>query len=291
MSAGMHGSPTDTSASGLLVVCATPIGNLDDASPRLAAALEQADATFAEDTRRARILLDRLGVSSELRSFFAGNERGRLPELRDRLEAGETVVLITDAGTPAISDPGFSAVRTALDAGARVSVVPGPSAVTAALAVSGLSADRFVFEGFLPRRGSNRARRLDDLARERRTMVLFSAPSRVGQDLADLGDALGSDRAVVVCRELTKLHEDIYRGTLSAAAENWSGEARARGEFTLVVAGGEAPAPDLASASRDVETLIRGGTALSEAVRTVARSFGVPRRALYEEVIRSRDGA
>ena len=271
---------------GRLILCATPIGNLGDASPRLAAALAAADAVYAEDTRRSRVLLEALGVAAPLRSYFTGNEEERSAELQRRLEEGETVALVTDAGMPSISDPGYSAVQAALAAGAEVSVVPGPSAVTAALAVSGLPAERFVFEGFLPRKAADRRRRLEALAGEERTIVLFAATGRVAGDLADLAGALGGDRRVAVARELTKAFEEVWRGTLDEAAERWR-EIAPRGEFTLVVEGAEPGTTGLSRAVAMVEELVAGGTAPSEAIREVADMTGIPRRRLYEEVHRS----
>jgi len=266
------------------MLCAGPIGNLSDAPPRLGEALASADVVLAEDTRRARILLQHLGVSRPLRSYFVGNEAERAGELRERLEAGQTIALLTDAGTPGIADPGLSAVRAAVDAGARVTGVAGPSAVTLAIALSGLPGDRFIFEGFLPRRGGRRADRLEALAAEERTIVLFSAPGRIGQDLTDLGETLGSDRPAVVCRELTKVHEEVWRGTLDDAAEVWR-DGEARGEFTLVVAGAPDAAGDLDRALEQVASMMEAGTPLAEAVRTVAELSGVRRRTLYEAAL------
>jgi 16S rRNA (cytidine1402-2'-O)-methyltransferase len=268
---------------GTLILCAGPIGNLGDAPPRLAETLRSADVVYAEDTRRARVLLDHLGVARPLRSYFAGNEAERAGELGRRLEAGETVALLTDAGMPTISDPGLSAVRAALQAGAVVTGVPGPSAVTLAVAVSGLPADRFVFEGFLPRRGADRTRRLASLAAEPRSMVLFCAPGRLAADLEALAEALDGGRACAVCRELTKLHEEVWRGTLDEGAGRWA-EGPVRGEVTLVVAGAPEAAPDLEGAIAAVEALVARGTAVSEACREVAAERGVRRRALYEAV-------
>jgi 16S rRNA (cytidine1402-2'-O)-methyltransferase len=268
---------------GTLILCAGPIGNLGDAPPRLAEALRSAAVVYAEDTRRARVLLDHLGVARPLRSYFAGNEAERAAELGRRLEAGETVALLTDAGMPTISDPGLSAVRAALQVGAVVTGVPGPSAVTLAVAVSGLPADRFVFEGFLPRRGADRTRRLASLASEPRSMVLFCAPGRLAADLEALAEALGGGRACAVCRELTKLHEEVWRGTLDEGARHWA-EGPVRGEVTLVVAGAPAAAPDLEGAIAAVEALVARGAAVSEACREVAAERGVRRRALYEAV-------
>lgn len=270
---------------GTLILCAGPIGNLADAPPRLAEALASADVVLAEDTRRARVLLDHLGIDRPLRSYFVGNEAERAGELRERLAAGQTVALVTDAGTPGIADPGLSAVRAAVEAGARITGVPGPSAVTLAVAVSGLPGDRFAFDGFLPRKGGRRAERLASIAREPRTVVLFAAPARLAADLTDLASAAGGDREVVVCRELTKLHEEIWRGTLAGAAAEWAGR-EVRGEVTLVLAGAPATEPDPAAALEHVEALIADGVPLAEAVRQVADLTGVGRRELYEAAIR-----
>jgi len=272
---------------GTLILCASPIGNLADAPPRLAEALRSADLVYAEDTRRARILLGHLGVSRPVRSYFVGNEAERAAELAGRLADGETVALLTDAGVPTISDPGLSAVRAALEAGAVVTGVPGPSAVTMAVAVSGFPADRFAFEGFLPRRGERRGERLATLAGESRTMILFCSPGRLGADLADLAAALGGDRPCVVCREMTKLHEEIWRGTLAEAGRHW-GENPARGEVTLVVEGAPEAEPDLAAALAQVEELVAGGSVLSAACRLVAGERGIRRRALYEAAVARR---
>ncbi len=276
---------------GTLILCAGPIGNLADAPPRLAEALRSAAVVYAEDTRRARILLDHLGVSRPLRSFFAGNEAERAAELGPRLEAGETVALLTDAGMPTISDPGLSAVRAALAVGATVTGVPGPSAVTLALAVSGLPADRFAFEGFLPRRGGGRTERMRSLAGEPRTLVFFCAPGRLASDLSALAGAFGGDRQCAVCRELTKFHEEVWRGTLDEAALRWT-ESPARGEVTLVVAGAPEGAPDLEGAVARVEEMVARGAAVSAACREVAGEQRIRRHALYEAVTaRRRAGA
>ncbi len=271
---------------GRLVLCSTPIGNLDDVSPRLIATLGAADVVFAEDTRRTRTLLGALGITPPpLRSFYVGNENRRLGELRARLEAGETVALVTDAGTPAVADPGLSAVRMADEAGARVTVIPGPSAVTAAIALSGLPSERFVFEGFLPRSGADRRRRLDELSAEERTVVLFSATKRVGEDLSDLATALGGDRVVVIGRELTKVHEERWRGTLAEAASHW-GDVEARGEFTLVVAPVTRPKrADYSGAVAEVARLRGQGVSLPEAVKSAAVDHEVDRRSLYRLVV------
>lgn len=275
---------------GLLILCATPIGNLGDAPPRLREAIAGADAVYAEDTRRSRKLLDALGLEQALRSYFAGNEAERSSELAGHLAEGATVVLLTDAGTPSISDPGVSAVQAAISVGAGVSVVPGPSAVTAALAVSGLPSERFVFEGFLPRKGGERSARLIALAGEARTVVLFAGKGKVARDLRDLADVLGGDRQVAVARELTKLHEEVWRGTLGEAALRWSENVAPRGEFTLVIAGAIEQKPEPTVLLEAVADLELAGVSRSEAVREVADLYGVSRRELYEMVIKGRAG-
>lgn len=274
---------------GTLILCAGPIGNLGDAPPRLAEALRSAAVVYAEDTRRARILLGHLGVSAPLRSYFAGNEAERAPELARRLEAGETVALLTDAGMPAISDPGLSAVRAALGVGAAVTGIPGPSAVTLAVALSGLPAERFAFEGFLPRKGAARTGRLASLASEPRPMVFFSAPARLAADLGALAAALGGGRDCAICRELSKVHEEVWRGTLEEAAGHWEAHP-ARGEVTLVVEGAAAIIPDGDAAVRLVEEMVERGTSVSDACRSVAADTGVARRVLYEAVTARRRG-
>lgn len=269
---------------GRLVVCATPIGNLGDAPPRLAEVLGEADVVYAEDTRRSRVLLSALGIDRPLRSYFIGNEEQRSVELAGHLETGRTVALITDAGMPSISDPGVSAVQIAQRVGAEVVVVPGPSAVTAALAVSGFDAQRFVFEGFLPRRGTERQDRLIALAAEERTIVFFSATHRVARDLSDLGAHLGADRPVAVCRELTKRHEEVRRQTLGEAVA-YLDEHGARGEYTVVIRGASPGKPSLEEALVEVLQLIEGGESLTGAVRTVAGDRRVGRRSLYEAAL------
>jgi 16S rRNA (cytidine1402-2'-O)-methyltransferase len=272
---------------GKLILCATPIGNLGDASDRLKAALAGADSIYAEDTRRAATLLQSLDVRTKPRSYFVGNEDQRSAELGRKLAGGETVALISDAGMPAIADPGLSAVQAAIEAGAEVTVVPGPSAVTAALAVSGLPAERFVFEGFLPRKGKERAERIAAVAAEQRTTVLFSAKKRVGKDLSDLAAALGLERSVVVTRELTKAYEEVWRGTLGAAADHWTSH-EPRGEFTLVIGGG-APQPiALETAVAAAHDAIDSGESMADAVRRIAADTQISRRDLYEAVLRTK---
>jgi 16S rRNA (cytidine1402-2'-O)-methyltransferase len=231
---------------GRLQVVATPIGNLADLSERARATLAQADVIAAEDTRHTGALLQAAGIATPLVSLHEHNESQRTPELLARLAAGETVALVSDAGTPLLSDPGFELVRQAAQAGYAVSSVPGPSAITAALAVAGLPTDRFCFEGFLPARERERRSQLAALAPETRTLVFFEAPHRIAATLADMAAVLGAERRAVVARELTKLHETIYRGTLGELHERAQREPNfARGEITLVVHG--APAATVAS--------------------------------------------
>ncbi|WP_250284620.1 16S rRNA (cytidine(1402)-2'-O)-methyltransferase, partial [Frankia sp. CiP1_Cm_nod2] len=278
--------------SGTLVLCGAPIGDVRDASPRLGEVLARADIVAAEDTRRLRRLTAALGVTIAGRvvSCFDANEPSRADFLLSHLRAGATVALITDAGMPAVSDPGFRVVAAAVTAGVAVTVVPGPSAVTAALAVSGLPTDRWVFEGFLPRRPGERRSRLAELAGERRTLVILEAPHRLPATLDDLTAAFGPDRAAVVCRELTKTWEETVRDDLGALAA-WAREREIRGEITLVVAGRPGtssqappqpgtPAAAVLSATLAAEVAAREatGTPRKAALAAVAAEHGVPRR-------------
>jgi 16S rRNA (cytidine1402-2'-O)-methyltransferase len=274
----------------VLVLAATPIGRAEDASPRLARELASADVVAAEDTRRLARLARDLGVSVSGRvvSYFEGNESARTPGLVEAMLAGDRVLLVTDAGMPSVSDPGFRLVAAALEAGVDVVAVPGPSAVLTALAVSGLPVDRFCFEGFLPRKAGERARRLGDLVGERRTMVFFEAPHRTGAALSAMADAFGGDRPAAVCRELTKTHEEVRRGPL-ADLVSWAADG-VRGEVTVVVGGAPdtpalGPTPDdWRSAVADLEA---SGTDRKSAIAQVARSAGVPKREVYDAVHRA----
>lgn len=274
---------------GRLLLCATPIGNLSDVSPRLIDALRAADVIFAEDTRRTGNLLAHLGVESpELVSFFVGNEHERLAVLQRRLEAGDTVALVTDAGTPSISDPGLLAVRRAREVEASIEAIPGPSAVTTALTLSGLPADRFAFDGFLPRKGADRTSRLAELAAERRTTVLFASPRRLVADLEDIRAAVGGDRTVAVCRELTKLHEEVWVGSLDEAVDVW-GERTVKGEVTLVVEGRpEGAAPSADAVTPILEILARADVSTRDAARAVAEATGMSRNDAYDVLNRLR---
>lgn len=263
-------------------MCATPIGNLGDAPRRLAETLGAVDLIYAEDTRRAGLLLAHLGVAAPVRSYFAANEDQRSTELAQRLEKGETVALITEAGMPSVSDPGVSAVAAARSVGATVTVVPGPSAVLAALTLSGFPSERFVFEGFLPRRGGERRRRLEEIAAETRTIVLFTSPHRFGHDLEDLAEVCGGKRPVAVCRELTKRFEEVWWGSLAEATSRFE---QPRGEFTIVIGGAGPRAPDLEAGLRLVRDRVATGTSTASAVRAVAAELGLSRRELYGAVL------
>jgi len=266
---------------GVLVLAGTPIGDVEDASPRLRAELAGADVIAAEDTRRFRALLQRMGVTTTARvvSYFEGNEAARTPELVEALRGGARVLVATDAGMPSVSDPGFRLVAAAVEAGVRVTAVPGPSAVLTALAVSGLPVDRFCFEGFLSRKAGERSRQLARLGAEPRTMVFFEAPHRTAETLAAMVEAFGPGRRAAVCRELTKTYEEVVRGPLSELAA-WAAE-QVRGEVTLVVAGAVAPEVDLDGAAAEVAALVAEGVRLKPAVAEVAEREGIARNALY----------
>jgi 16S rRNA (cytidine1402-2'-O)-methyltransferase len=272
----------------VLVLAATPIGSVDDASPRLRAELVGATVIAAEDTRRLRALLDRLGVQTSARvvSYFDANEAARAAELVDELRAGGRVVVVSDAGMPAVSDPGYRVVAAAIEAGIRVSAVPGPSAVLTALAVSGLAVDRFCFEGFLPRKAGDRARRLAELAGEPRTMVFFEAPHRTEEALRALVEAFGGDRRGAICRELTKTHEEVVRGPLEELVD-WAAQG-VRGEVTMVVAGSTETPVDLATAAAEVAALVASGARLKSAVAEVAERTGLAKNALYAAALEHR---
>jgi 16S rRNA (cytidine1402-2'-O)-methyltransferase len=273
---------------GTLYVVATPIGNLGDVTLRALDVLRAVPLVAAEDTRLTRRLLDRYEIATRLVSYHARSAPGRLEELLDGLRGGADVALVTDAGTPGISDPGEALVAAWAAEGGRVVPIPGPSAVVAAVAAAGVAGPRWVFEGFLPRSGRERRERLAAIAADARGSVLFEAPGRVAATLADLAAACGAERPAAVCRELTKLHESIVRGSLGELAE-WvrSGDIPERGEFVLVVgAWSDAAAPATADdaltrARARVEELARDGVARGEAARRVAAETGLPRRRLY----------
>jgi len=263
------------------VLVATPIGNLEDLSPRAARTIAEADLVAAEDTRRTRILLDHLGIRVPLVAVHDHNEDRRAGPLLGRVEAGETVVVVTDAGTPGLADPGFVLVRAAHERSLTVEAIPGPAAALQALVLSGLPMDRFAFEGFLPRKAGARAQRLAALAGDERTLVFYVAPHRAAEDLAAMAEVLGRDREAALARELTKLHEEVWRGTLTELA------ARAaegvRGEVTVVVAGAPpAATPDLDVLAQRVTELVADGARRKDAARVVAEKTGVSANVLYD---------
>ncbi len=277
-----------TGHGGGLVLVGTPIGNLGDLSPRAVSTLREADVLYCEDTRHSRKLLSHAGVSGvPLRSLHEHNESERIPVIVDAVATGKTVALVSDAGMPGISDPGSRLVAAVAGAGLRVSVVPGPTAAIAALVASGLATGRFCFEGFLPRSGQERSARLGAVAEESRTVVLFEAPGRTAATLKDLARVCGSDRPVAVARELTKLHEEIWRGTAAAAAA-WAAEDPVRGEVVVIVGGAPVGAVSMVTdadlrAALDVRR--SGGERTRGAVDAVAAEFGVGRRRVYELAI------
>jgi 16S rRNA (cytidine1402-2'-O)-methyltransferase len=277
---------------GALVLVATPIGNLGDLSPRSVQALTDADVIACEDTRRTRQLLAHAGVPAGHRLVTVNDhtEAAQTKAVLAHLDAGERVVVVTDAGMPGVSDPGERLVAAAAAAGHRVEVVPGPSAVLAALVVSGLPTGRFCFEGFLPRKGRARSERLAELATERRTTVVFEAPHRVRQTVDDLAGVVDPQRRVAIARELTKVFEEVWRGTLSAAASHLA-EVEPRGEYVLVLDGAPAPAP---AATADVDDALRArldaGVDKKAAIAEVAAELRVPKRVVYDRAIRTGQG-
>lgn len=273
-----------SASDGILLVAATPLGNVGDASARLRDALASADVVAAEDTRKARRLAADLGVriGGKVISHYDAVESERAQVIAEHVAAGRTVVVVTDAGMPSVSDPGLAAVRACIEADLPVTCLPGPSAVTTALVLSGLPSDRFVFEGFLPRRDGQRRQRLRSLASEPRTIVFFESPRRLQSCLADMVEFFGPDRPVAVCRELTKTYEEVLRATVGELVERVEG---ILGEVTVVVAG----APEVVVAPADlvaeVAARVDEGMRRSEAVAAVAKEFGVSRRELYALVV------
>jgi 16S rRNA (cytidine1402-2'-O)-methyltransferase len=284
-------SPAGDGTGGELVLVSTPIGNLGDLSPRAAATLSAADVVCCEDTRHTGTMLKRLGITTRrMLSLHAHNEASRLPMLLEELISGHLVALVSDAGTPAVSDPGERLVAAAAEAGVRVSVIPGPSAVLAAIVVSGMGIGRWRFEGFLPRKGGERRVRLADVASSPCPSICYESPQRLAATLADLVQACGPERRVAVCRELTKLHEEVRRSTLAEAVSHFAVTVP-RGEFVLVVDGQAADAPPLdVPSSHDlaeaVSERVASGASRRDAVREVAGRLGVARSTVYEAAIR-----
>lgn len=272
--------------SGTLFVVATPLGNLGDLSPRAAETLRGVAVVAAEDTRRTRVLLAHIDAHPRLLSYHAHSPPSRRDAILEPLAAGEDVALVTDAGTPTISDPGAALVAVARAAGFTVVVVPGPSAVTAALSGAGLPADRYTFLGFLPRKGADRRRLLGEIASSPVTVVLFEAANRLAKLLADLAVVAGGERAVTVARELTKLHEEFRAGTLDALAGYYAAH-EPRGEVTVVIAGAPIPVAeelDEAALHEEARRLLAQGMTRRDAARRLADAFGVSRNAAYELV-------
>lgn len=276
------------------MLAGTPIGDIADAPPRLAEELAGADVIAAEDTRRLRRLTQALGVqpSGRVVSYFEGNESARTPELVEALVGGSRVLLVTDAGMPSVSDPGYRLVAAAVEKDIRVTAVPGPSAVLTALALSGLPVDRFCFEGFLPRKAGERLSRLREVAGERRTLVYFEAPHRLDDTLAAMAEVFGAERRAAVCRELTKTYEEVRRGPLGELAA-WAAEG-VRGEITVVVEG----APEKGAEELDADELVRrvrvreeAGERRKEAIAAVAVEAGVPKRVVFDAVVAAKTSA
>lgn len=274
---------------GRLILAATPIGDVEDASLRLRRLLADADVVAAEDTRRLHALAARMGVKigGRVVSCHEHNEVARADELLDVVRGGGTVLVVTDAGMPTVSDPGFRVVGAAVAAGLPVTAAPGPSAVLTALALSGLPTDRFCFEGFPPRKGGERTRALAGLAGERRTMVFFESPRRLADTLAAMAAAFGDDRPAAVCRELTKTYEEVVRRPLAQLAA-WAAADEVRGEISIVVAGAPARVASVADVVAEVLTRADGGERLKDAVAQVAEAAGVPKRELYAAAIAQR---
>jgi 16S rRNA (cytidine1402-2'-O)-methyltransferase len=273
----------DGARGGVLVLAGTPIGDPADASPRLREELAGADVVAAEDTRRTRRLADDLGIalSGRVVSYYDAVERQRLPELLDALREGRRVVLVTDAGMPSVSDPGYRLVAAAVAEGLAVTAVPGPSAVLTALALSGLPVDRFAFEGFLPRKAGERTRALRALAADTRTLVFFEAPHRIAEALAAMAEVLGADRPAAVCREMTKTYEEVRRGGLGELAA-WAADG-VRGEITVVVQGAEPGALPVATQE--------GGDPRKAALAAVAAAYGLDRKDVYDAVVAAKKAA
>ena len=276
---------------GVLFLVATPIGNLEDLSTRATATLAAADLIAAEDTRRSGQLLRRLGIEKPLLSLHEHNERARIDAVLARLEAGASVALVSDAGTPLVSDPGYEVVRAAIARGFEVVAVPGPCAAIVALTVSGLPADRFAFEGFLPGRSAARRSRLESLRDERRSLVFYEAPHRLREALRDLAEVFGADRPAAVARELTKVFESVYRGTLGSLAGTVEEDTdMMRGEIVLVVGGAGDAATAVSNDAARIVNLLAGELPPARAAKLAARITGAPRAELYEIAQRAAAG-
>lgn len=275
----------DNQRPGTLTVVATPIGNLGDITPRAVEALAQADTIAAEDTRRTLQLLNHLGIKNNLISYYRHNEEARVDYMLSLLEQGQNIALVSDAGTPGISDPGQVLVQAATEAGYPVTMTPGPAACIQALVLSGLPTDRFVFEGFLPMNKKNRRTRMEHLAGETRTMVFYEAPHKLVNTLEDMAKTWGGDRRIALCREMTKLHEEIIRTTIDEALEMYA-QQPPKGEYVLVVAGGEEISEPAELTSETIVDAIQrhidAGMRLKEASKEAAKELGIPARDAYQ---------
>ena len=278
---------------GRLVLCATPIGNLEDMSPRAVRMLEEADVLACEDTRRTRKLLSHFGVSARRMVVYnEGNERRKALELVQVVERGQVLVLVSDAGMPGLSDPGYRLVKACVEKGLPVEVVPGPNAAVTALALAGIAPGRFAFEGFLPRKAGDRRRHLESLVEEARTIVLYESPHRIEECLADLASILG-ERSAVLARELTKMHEEARRGTLSELLAGVRADPP-RGEIVLVIEGAREPnrlRPEPAELAARARSMMDGGLGRAEALAAVAKEAGVPKREVFDALVESKRGA
>ena len=279
---------------GQLVFAATPMGNVGDASARLIAAIQQADVIAAEDTRKFMNLCSRLGIryDATLVSHFEANEAGRVEQLLDSVAAGDRVLVVSDAGMPQVSDPGYRLAVAAIESGINYLVLPGPSAVLTALLLSGLPADRFCFEGFLPRKSGDRVRALAQLTHEPRTMIFFEAPHRLAKTLIDMAEVFGPDRIAAIAREMTKTYEEVIRGSLQELNEWAAGEIK--GEITLVLAGSDSTAASEASLVELVALVqerVTAGASMKDATAAVSQEFGRSKREVYEAVIAAKSTA
>ena len=268
-----------------LILVATPLGNMGDISPRAIEALTHAGLVCCEDTRRTGLLLHNLGIAATLMRVDDHTEHAAIPRVLDALNEGRDVCLVTDAGTPGISDPGSRLVRAAIDASHNVSAIPGPAALIMALIISGLPSDRFIFDGFIARSGQERAMHINELALQRRTVILYEAPHRLHRTLVDLSVACGPERQVALCRELTKIHEEVWRGTLGEAVNHY-GTNEPQGEFVLVMQGApDSPPPTADDIDRLLIAELASGASSKDAATAVAHILGVPKKSAYNRAV------
>lgn len=268
---------------GRLYIVSTPIGNLEDITYRAVRVLREADAIACEDTRTTRRLLEHYSIPARMISYHEHNEQERAQELIDRMERGENIALVSDAGTPLLSDPGYRVVRAAVEAGIPVEAIPGPSALLTGLVVSGLPTDQFHFAGFFPAKQAQRIRVLENLRDEPATLIFYEAPHRIIETLADI-ESVMADRQIAVARELTKVHEEVLRGAAASIRETLSARDSVRGEFVVLIAKATEPSPDDTPIEEAVETCVRAGLSRMDAVKTVARERGLSKRDIYRLV-------